>query len=340
MLQGMDGLIPETCDECGFDARAWRVRDAATLLGAMGTWWRMALAGIDAEALNTRPAPGVWSALEYGAHTALVLAMHRIGIEMIAAQDGVVLPAVPPMADATDDDAAARLDPAAVLADLEREGSALTTAAESVDVKAWRHVGVLQEGGLIQAEAALLHAAHDASHHQMDVSRGLAALGCGVPAQTGTVQRVNASDGGVPKASIGGADVTWSGVVGDHQANRKHHGRPFQALCLWSSEVIDTLAAAGHPIAAGSAGENVTMTGVDWSTLRPGALLRIGSVLAEISFVAVPCAKQTAWFSDGDFHRIAYERNPQWVRWYAWVRQPGRVDEGDAVVVRPGREEG
>ena len=329
----MDGITPETCEECGFDARAWKVRDAQSLLGATGDWWRMALAGIDADVLKARPAPGVWSALEYGVHTALVLAMHRVGIEMITATDGVVLPAVPAVGDAAADDDPARLDPDAVIADLEREASALAATAAAVDRPAWRHVGTLQDGGAIQAEAALFHAVHDASHHLMDVSRGLAALTAGANRPTGVVQRVNASDGGVPKRSIGGADVTWSGLVGDRQAERKHHGRPFQALCLWSAEVIGELAAEGHPIDAGSAGENVTVAGLDWDELRPGLLLRIGSVLAELSFPAVPCKKQTQWFSDGDVRRIAYERNPGWVRWYAWVRQPGRIDEGDPVVV-------
>jgi MOSC domain-containing protein YiiM len=56
-------------------------------------------------------------------------------------------------------------------------------------------------------------------------------------------------------------------------------------------------------------------------------------VLAELSFPAVPCAKQTRWFHDGDFQRIAYERNPQLVRWYAWVREPGDVATADAVAV-------
>jgi MOSC domain-containing protein YiiM len=64
-------------------------------------------------------------------------------------------------------------------------------------------------------------------------------------------------------------------------------------------------------------------------------VVRVGGATAEISFPATPCKKQTRWFADGDFRRIDYDRNPQWVRWYAWVREPGRVAEGDAVVVRP-----
>ncbi|MEY2566777.1 MAG: hypothetical protein QOE35_1306 [Actinomycetota bacterium] len=331
----MDGITPETCKECGFDARAWKVRDGVSLLAATGAWWEMALNGIDEADLNRRPAPTVWSVLEYGIHTALVLAMIREGVEVIMGTDGVALPAIPDGANAAADDADAELDPHAVVADLAREGNAIAALAKDADRATWTNTGTLPDGTVIQAAALYVHAAHDASHHQMDVSRGLAAIGAGTPKQLGTVVRVNASGGGVPKRSIGGAEVSHAGLDGDHQANRKHHGRPFQALCLWSSDVIAELAAQGHPIEAGSAGENVTVEGLDWSSLRPGARLRVGSAIAELSFPAVPCQKQTQWFSDGDFGRLAYERNPQWVRWYAWVRETGRVDEGDAVVVRP-----
>src|SRR5690349_15411907 len=121
----MDGLTPETCEECGFDSRAWKIRDAVSLLSATGEWWTMAIEGVDRTTLNTRPAPGVWSVLEYGAHTSLVLAMLRVGIELIAANDGVVLPAVPEGGEASVDDAVVDLDPGRVLRDIGREAAAL-----------------------------------------------------------------------------------------------------------------------------------------------------------------------------------------------------------------------
>ena len=125
---------------------------------------------------------------------------------------------------------------------------------------------------------------HNATHHQMDVGRGLAAIASGTPRGTGTIAQINVSGGGVPKGPVARATVTYDGLDGDTQADRKHHGRPFQALCLWSSDVIAELAAAGHPIEAGAAGENLTLTGIDWATLRPGARLRVGTALAEVSY--------------------------------------------------------
>jgi MOSC domain-containing protein YiiM len=311
-------MTPERCDECGFDASAWAVRDAVTLFDALGWWWRGALDGVEVAALNTRPQPAVWSVLEYGLHSSLVTALHRVGIAAMLRDE--------PVGEyrAVDGDAPALtdLDPERTIGDLEREGTGLASVVRGTGMSP-------------MATAALLHAVHDASHHQMDVGRGLAALGAGTPAGAGRVEQVSVSTGGVPKLAVGQAAVSRRGVDGDRQADRKHHGRPFQAVCLWSAEVIDELNGLGHSLAPGAAGENITVSGVDWATLRPGSRLRIGSVIAEVSFEATPCAKQTRWFSDGDFGLIDYSRNPRWTRWYAWVREPGEVATGDDVVVQP-----
>lgn len=150
----------------------------------------------------------------------------------------------------------------------------------------------------------------------------------------GTVVQLNASDGGVPKSAVDSVEVDFRGVVGDRQAARRHHGRPWQALCLWSKEVIDQLEVEGHPIFPGAAGENVTISGLDWSTIAMGTRLRLGEVLAQISAPAVPCAKNAQWFSDGDFNRL-HHRNGPISRLYATVIEPGTIATGDAVIVEP-----
>jgi MOSC domain-containing protein YiiM len=320
----VDGTTPEVCTECGFDSRVWRARDAASLLDALGWWWRLALEDVPHDVLNARPASDVWSVLEYGDHTAAVTAVLRVGIGLIVEQNDVDLggPFPPPaLGDAR------VLDALRVIDDIEREGTALAALARKTPEAALRHTGRLGRE-TIEAGAALLHAAHDASHHQMDVGRLLAPH---VAPATGAVVQINASDGGVPKQPIPLATIDHGGVVGDRQRDRKHHGRPFQALCLWSTEVLDALVAEGHPIGPGSAGENLTVSGIDWAALRPGTRLRIGTAVAEISFPATPCAHQTRWFSDGDFGRIDHDRNPHLTRWYAWVREPGEVHPGDPV---------
>lgn len=151
--------------------------------------------------------------------------------------------------------------------------------------------------------------------------------------QSGVVAGLFASGGGVPKSPIDVAEVGRRGVDGDRQATRKHHGRVSQALCLWSAEVIEALAAEGHPIAPGNAGENVLVRGIDWSALRPGVRLHLGAdVVAEVSGWALPCAKNARWFADGDFRRIDPDLRPGSSRAYASVLGGGVVRTGDAVL--------
>lgn len=175
---------------------------------------------------------------------------------------------------------------------------------------------------------------HEGVHRLRDLSRALHAAGAGAPTQQGSVIQISTSDGGVPKTAVPSVDVELRGLLGDRQADRKHHGRPFQALCLWSGDVIDALAAEGHPISAGSAGENITIAGIDWSTLRPGVRLLIGQVTCELSAWAEPCRKNDRWFTDRS-DRIDHRLHPGWSRAYAWVLEPGTVATGDPVIVEP-----
>jgi len=77
------------------------------------------------------------------------------------------------------------------------------------------------------------------------------------------------------------------------------------------------------------------VSGVDWSTIRPGVRVQVGGALAEISAFATPCAKNAQWFSDRDFRRIDHNRHPGWSRAYAWVLDGGDVAPGDTVIVEP-----
>ena len=150
---------------------------------------------------------------------------------------------------------------------------------------------------------------------------------------TGTVAGLHSSKGGVPKTPVITVSVGMRGFDGDKQATRLHHGRPWQALCLWSAETIDRLRAEGHPIEAGFAGENILVSGLDWAEAKPGTLLRIGSMLAEITVAALPCKKNAGWFVDDNFNRMHHEREAGVSRMYAAVVQPGVVTHGDVAVL-------
>lgn len=188
------------------------------------------------------------------------------------------------------------------------------------------------EHATLAVEAGDLHLA---THHLQEAGRALHAVGAGAPRSTGTLAQINTSGGGVPKLPVPRARIGWRGLEGDHQAARKHHGRVWQAVSLWSTDVIGRLAAEGHPIGPGLAGENLTVAGVDWPTLRPGVRVQIGTALVEITAYATPCTKNSPWFLGGDFQRMNHDREPGVSRLYAFVVRAGEVRAGDPVTVEP-----
>jgi MOSC domain-containing protein YiiM len=167
-----------------------------------------------------------------------------------------------------------------------------------------------------------------------EASSVLRAAGAMPETALGRLDQINVSDGGVPKRPVATASVDRGGVAGDRQAARQHHGRPWQAVCLWSAEVIDDLATAGHPIGYGACGENLTVRGLPWAEVRSGVRLAIGPVLLEASLFSLPCTKNAQWFLDGDFQRIHHERGPV-SRIYATVLEAGAIATGDVVVLEP-----
>ena len=86
----------------------------------------------------------------------------------------------------------------------------------------------------------------------------------------------------------------------------------------------------------GHAGDNLTVAGIDWSTVVPGNRYRVGTeVEIEITNYTTPCATNAHWFSDGDFTRMLESRHPGESRVYARVLEEGTVRPGDAFTPLP-----
>lgn len=149
----------------------------------------------------------------------------------------------------------------------------------------------------------------------------------------GTVDGLFVSRGGVPKLAVPSAYVTANGVEGDRQRDRRFHGGPMRAVCLYSGEVMDALRAEGHPIVPGGAGENVLVRGIPWDEVVPGRRLRIGEAEIEITSYTVPCKNVAPQLADGVFTRISQKLHPGWSRVYARVLRDGLVSPGDPVVL-------
>ena len=147
----------------------------------------------------------------------------------------------------------------------------------------------------------------------------------------GTVAHLHAGRG-LPKPEIETAGIGWRGVESDVQRSRKHHGAPFQALCIWSMDAIRTLRSEGHPIDHGFAGENITVDGIPAGAFRPGAQFVVGEVRGFLTSYAYPCSQNKSWFADGDFMRMWHGRGDQ-SRVYAMVTRTGTVSAGDTFVL-------
>lgn len=149
---------------------------------------------------------------------------------------------------------------------------------------------------------------------------------------TGWIAAIHVSDGGVPKRPVPHAEVRAAGLDGDRQSDTKVHGGPERAVLLWSAEVIATLRAEGHPIAPGLAGENLTLAGLDWTKVVPGARLEFdGGVILEAASWCAPCWKIAGSFTGGEFNRIHHDRHPGDSRVCARVIREGRIASGGSV---------
>lgn len=156
------------------------------------------------------------------------------------------------------------------------------------------------------------------------------------PAAEGRVIAVNVSVGGVPKLPVEKAWVGPLGLEGDGHREETVHGGPHRAVCLFAVEAIERLQSEGHPIEPGSAGENLTTSGIEWSLLPVGTRARIGDqVEIELASSTTPCATQKGNFRDGRFSRISIDRHPSDSRMYARVLHEGEVRTDDPITVLP-----
>ncbi|MGO9558418.1 MAG: DinB family protein [Acidimicrobiales bacterium] len=168
----------ETCAACGFDGGTL---DDAALLGdvrALGPRWRALLRGSGTE-LRIRPAPEVWSAIEYAAHTRDVTALHVFGVEQALTVDEPVLPEIE--ADELIEGAAvsyAGADPDEVAGAIDSEAIRLAQLADEAGTPGWTR-GLTIGAHRMDVRALLEHALHDSTHHLDDVKKGLALLRAG-----------------------------------------------------------------------------------------------------------------------------------------------------------------
>ncbi len=144
----------------------------------------------------------------------------------------------------------------------------------------------------------------------------------------GILIQLSISPGGMPKLPIPEGRVTKDGVEGDWQKNRKYHGGPDRAICLFSEELYQWLADEhGIELKSGSVGENFTTRGIDLLSLKPGDQLRAGDCVIEITDVRIPCRNLNQW--DPKLLKVIKGRSG----WVAKVLEEAIVSPGDVITL-------
>lgn len=165
-------VLRRPCPECGFDASTLDRRQVATTLRAAN--FRL-LALLDDPLARDRPAPDVWSALEYGCHVRDVhrLFLHRLGL-MLGEDD--------PLFANWDQDATAiesryeLTDLDELVGDLASDGERLASAFDAVRDDQWPRTGRRSDGAVFTVETFGRYLVHDPVHHVWDVEQGYARL--------------------------------------------------------------------------------------------------------------------------------------------------------------------
>lgn len=168
-------MAHEHCAACGFDGSHYSDEALLAAVRDLGPSWK-ALLGEAGTDLRARPSPGVWSAIEYAAHSRDITALHAFGVQQALTQDE---PTYPPIesdelietAAATYEDA----DPDQVGTELENQASELAHLAADAGSDAWGR-GLTIGGERTDVRYLLEHALHDSLHHVEDVQRGLLSI--------------------------------------------------------------------------------------------------------------------------------------------------------------------
>ena len=140
-------------------------------------------------------------------------------------------------------------------------------------------------------------------------------------------------NGGVPKYPVTTTFLGKYKVKGDKQNDIKHHGGENRAVCIFSMDLIAELKNEGHPVFAGSTGENITIQGINWELLKNGSRIQLGEAEIELTGTAAPCKTISKSFINGEFVRISEKKYPGWSRWYARVLKEGQVTLYDQVLL-------
>jgi hypothetical protein len=163
------------CPECGFEWSGSAQATVAEISSAPTGYHQLFDARTEPtdRSCRQRPAPAVWSAIEYLAHTADAVAWYHTRIAKVLTEDHARL-------EPFDWDAACGQrryrdrDVADTVKDLDRTCSGLACQLEALGPASWARTGIgSSDGGRRSVLALSRRAAHELRHHQHDIERSL-----------------------------------------------------------------------------------------------------------------------------------------------------------------------
>ncbi|WP_166844871.1 DinB family protein [Isoptericola sp. BMS4] len=169
------GIVPDTkdwtwvlerpCPECGFVAARTEVPAVGEAVRASLPRWRAVLARPD---VARRPEPGVWSALEYGAHVRDVFRVFDERLALMLAEDDPLFADWDQDATALEADYAHQ-DPATVAVELDVAGRAVADRFDAVEPADEGRAGRRSNGSEFIVRTLGQYFLHDVVHHLHDV---------------------------------------------------------------------------------------------------------------------------------------------------------------------------
>ena len=120
-------------------------------------------------AATDRPAPTVWSPLEYACHVRDVCAIFAARLHRMLTEDDPLF-ANWDQDETAVDQAYAEQDPAEVLAAIETEGSRLAERFEAIEGEQWQRPGRRSDGAVFTVDSFARYFLHDVVHHGWDVT--------------------------------------------------------------------------------------------------------------------------------------------------------------------------
>lgn len=159
-------VLERPCAECGLDTRTVDPADVGRITRATAADWAAVLRG--RADVRARPAPAVWSPLEYGAHVRDVNRIYAERLRLMETEDDPLFPN-------WDQDATAvaerygEQDPLVVADELVAAADRLAAGFDAVTD--WSRPGRRSDGAHFTTATFARYYVHDPVHHYRDVTR-------------------------------------------------------------------------------------------------------------------------------------------------------------------------